>query len=407
MLALVTSGGWAPRRGRRLRIVLAPVIAGTGITVVAVLGTVIAITGGSLDCLGGGATIAGPAGPPPSDTAVAAIPAARLRLYELAGRRFDIDWSFLASIGTQECNNDGCQGDNGYGCAGPMQIAERPNTPCSPAPGPTLWDRFQVSAFGGTPDINDPADAIFTAAHILRDDMGAPATGGSYEGYYQAACRYYGACADAAANYASEVMARAVQYGFNGAGAPAPTSLAAAQPAPDPPGNDGGCDAGSVAAGGGDPLIVAVAESQLGQTAHPPASDCTIYGPCEEWCSLFAAWVWQHARIALPGGTTPYAHSGTLYTWTQTHRGRVLPPTATPLPGDAVLYGAGPSDSVHVGIVEQVLPNGEITTIDGNLADRVVRVGPFLPGRAVQAGEPAAIYGYAQPPTSSAAGLEA
>jgi hypothetical protein len=77
------------------------------------------------------------------------------------------------------------------------------------------------------------------------------------------------------------------------------------------------------------------------------------------------------------------------------------------LPGDAVLYGAGPSDSVHVGIVEQVLPNGEITTIDGNLADRVVRVGPFLPGRAVQAGEPAAIYGYAQPPTSSAAGLEA
>ena len=402
MLALVRPAGLAPRRGRWARIVLAPVIAGTGITVVAVLGTVIAITGGSLGCLGGGATIAGPAGPPPSDTAVAVIPAARLRLYELAGRRFDINWSFLASIGTQECNNDGCQGDNGYGCAGPMQIAERPNTPCSPGPGPTLWDRFQVSAFGGTPDINDPADAIFTAAHILRDDMGAPATGGSYEGYYQAACRYYGACADAAANYASEVMARAVQYGFNGAGAPAPTSLAAAQPAPDPPGNDGGCDAGSVAAGGGDPLIVAVAESQLGQTAHPPASDCTIYGPCEEWCSLFAAWVWQHARIALPGGTTPYAHSGTLYTWTQTHRGRVLPPTATPLPGDAVLYGAGPADSVHVGIVEQVLPNGEITTIDGNLDDRVVRVGPFLPGRATQAGEPAAIYGYAQPPSPTA-----
>jgi hypothetical protein len=403
MLALASPARVAPRHGHRwARIVLAPAIAGAGLTFVAVLGTVIAITGASLGCLGGGASVAGPAGPPPSMTAVAAIPAARLRLYELAGRRSDIDWSFLASIGTQECNNDGCAGDNGSGCAGPMQIADRPRSPCSPGSGPTLWQRFQVSAFGGTPDINDPADAVFTAARILRTDMGAPATGGSYQGYYQAACRYYGACSDTVANYAGEVMARAVQYGFNGAGAPTPTSPAEAQPAPDPTGNNAGCQAGAVAAGGGDSLIVAVAESQLGRTAHPPASDCTIYGPCEEWCSLFAAWVWQHAGIALPGGTAPYAYSGTLYTWTQTHGGRVLPPTATPSPGDAVFYGSGPSDSVHVGIVERVLPDGEITTIEGNSGNRVARVGPFLPSRATQVGELGPVYGYAQPPTSTA-----
>jgi hypothetical protein len=53
--------------------------------------------------------------------------------------------------------------------------------------------------------------------------------------------------------------------------------------------------------------------------------------------------------------------------------------------------------SEHVGIVESVL-GGEITTIDGNYADRVARVGPFPPALAVLDGEPAPIYAYAEPP---------
>ncbi len=81
----------------------------------------------------------------------------------------------------------------------------------------------------------------------------------------------------------------------------------------------------------------------------------------------------------------------------------MLPPSATPAPGDAVLYGAGPTESDHIGIVERVFPDGEITTIDGNYGDRVARVGPFLPARAVQSGEPAPIFGYAHPPSSSRA----
>lgn len=72
-----------------------------------------------------------------------------------------------------------------------------------------------VGAYGvdadrdGDTDVNDPADAIFTAARVLREAKGAPPAGGSYEAYRQAACNYYGACGDAYANYADQVMARA------------------------------------------------------------------------------------------------------------------------------------------------------------------------------------------------------
>ena len=150
--------------------------------------------------------------------------------------------------------------------------------------------------------------------------------------------------------------------------------------------------------------IVRIAESQLGRGENPPGSNCTMYGPCEEWCSLFLAWVWERAGVPMRGGTAPYAYSGSIYGWAKAHGGRVLPPSARPAPGDAVLYGSGPTDSSHVGIVERVFADGEITTIDGNYANRVARIGPFLPSRAVASGEPAPIYAYAQPPGLAAEG---
>ncbi len=214
--------------GTRRVVWLAPLLV-VGLVVVAMFGFFLAIGGGDLGCTGGG----GSAGPSPSRAAVAEIPPARLVIYQRAGRRFRIDWTFLASIGAQECGHDGCAGDNGSGCAGPMQIAFRPGSPCSPGAGPTEWDRFKTDGDGdGRTDINDPADAVFTAARLLRFDKGAPPTGGSYAAYHQAACNYYGACANATANYADEVMARAVQYGFHGAGSPAPSDPGQAAPVP-------------------------------------------------------------------------------------------------------------------------------------------------------------------------------
>jgi hypothetical protein len=221
------AAGAATRVRRRRRSPWAQGAGAAGAAVLAaVLGTLMAILGGGLSCLGGGGS-----GPAPSRAAEHDIPPARLRLYRAAGRRFDIDWTFLASIGAQECGHGSCRGDNGHGCAGPMQIAVRPGSPCSPGPGPTLWDRFKTDGDGdGSADVNDTADAIFTAARILRRDLGAPPTGGSYAAYRKAACSYYGACADAAAPYADEVMARAVEYGFRGPGSPAPSNPSGAQP---------------------------------------------------------------------------------------------------------------------------------------------------------------------------------
>jgi hypothetical protein len=372
----------------------------SGLVIVAIFGLAVAVLGASFTGCQPGSEPAGAAtGPTPTAYALQSIPPERLRLYEQAGAKFNIDWSFLASIGAQECATGECAATNSSGCAGPMQIAYVRGSACSPGDGPTLWERYAVNADPGAPlSVDDPADAIYTAARILREDKGAPPTGGSYDEYRQAACNYYGACADSTVAYADEVMARAVQYGFAGTGAPAASSPLLAQPV-----SSGGCEASVfLPEAASASAIVRVAESQLGQGEEPPGSDCTIYGPCEEWCSLFASWVWQHAGVPLPGSTAEYGYSGSLYTWAREHGGQVLPATATPTPGDAIFYGSGPSESAHVGIVVRVLPDGEIVTVEGNYAGHVTRVGPFTPSKATSAGEAAPIYGYAQPPAPTA-----
>ena len=390
---------------------LALAAGGVAAVVVAVLvGTVMAILGANVVCLGGGGSAQAS---PPSRAAVKAIPPERLRIYQQAGQRFDVDWAFLASIGYQECGHGACAHVYPSGCGGPMQIAIVRESACSPGSGPTIWERFHVDADGHGANPFDPADAIFTAARMMRPVFGL--AGDSYAAYRQTACNYYGACGDSVANYADEVMARAVEYGFRGKGSPAPVNAAAAEPAP--PGGGSACGASTSGASANE--IVRIAESQLGTTESPLGSNCNPYGPCVEWCSLFVAWVWEKAGVPLRGGTAPYAYSGSIYEWAQAHEGgfpgqtapgeppfssaepngaRVLPPSATPAPGDAVLYGSGPTESDHIGIVERVFPNGEITTIDGNFGDRVARAGPFLPSQATQAGMPAPIFGYAQPP---------
>ncbi|NLT05172.1 MAG: lytic transglycosylase domain-containing protein [Solirubrobacterales bacterium] len=219
-----------PRR-RLGRLVWVAPTALLGLVVVLALGIGLALGGTDLGCITTGKPGAA-AGPTPTRTAVREIPAGRLRLYQQAGRRYDIDWAFLAAVAAQECNHGPytCPGDNGYGCAGPMQISMRRGSPCSPAPDlPTLWELYGVDGNrDGRVDVNDPADAIPAAARILREAKGAPPTGGSYADYRQASCNYYGACSV----YADQVMARAVQYGFQGPGSPPPADPAGARPAP-------------------------------------------------------------------------------------------------------------------------------------------------------------------------------
>ncbi len=120
--------------------------------------------------------------------------------------------------------------------------------------------------------------------------------------------------------------------------------------------------------------IVAKAQSQIG--VSETGNDCNPYGPCESWCALFSTWVWRQAGVAIPS----YGFTGDIYTWGQQHN--LLRSLSQIQPGDMVLFGTGPqnsSTSVHVGIVEQVLSNGTIVSIEGNYSDQVMRVGPYSP----------------------------
>jgi hypothetical protein len=137
---------------------------------------------------------------------------------------------------------------------------------------------------------------------------------------------------------------------------------------------------------GGGGAIVAQATGQV-QADPVPGYFCNPYGPCEAWCALFATWVWEAAGVAIPR----YAFVGDVYTWAATHTA-VLPPTAMPRAGEAVLYGTGPQNvdtAVHMGIVAQVWPDGAIVTVEGDSGPEptgsldVTINGPFLPSQSL------------------------
>jgi hypothetical protein len=429
------------------------------VALVAVVGTIaaamMALVGADVPCGVGGGTALAAGGPEPTKAALEKIPPHWLTMYREAGSAIDISWPFLASIGYQECGHGtgDCYVVNPSGCAGPMEMAYVRGSACSPDPAvPTIWERFKTDGDGdGKAEIFDNADSIFTAAKVLRSD-GAPPVGGSFSAYHEAACNYYGACSDPSADYADEVMSRAVEYGFGNAEAESESVLAAEGTATEEgtgedgppaggsvekeasgggkveprggrhPGAEGGgqevtknppaqsgstCEGSFVAFGGGASggAIVRIARSQIGYTEH--GDNCQKYGPCVEWCGLFVAWVWKRAGLPIED-TALFAYSGSFYEWVREHGGRDLPATATPAPGDAVMYGTSVAGHGmdHVGIVERVFPNGEILTIEGNFSNQVEEVGPFDPADAEAAGEPAPIYGYAEPPGSSGSAPE-
>ena len=81
---------------------------------------------------------------------------------------------------------------------------------------------------------------------------------------------------------------------------------------------------------------------------------CNPYGPCEEWCALFATWVWEAAGVPIPR----YAFTGDIFNWAATNTA-VTGGATGGQPGEIVLYGTGPastSTSVHATPRRQVVP---------------------------------------------------
>jgi hypothetical protein len=151
--------------------------------------------------------------------------------------------------------------------------------------------------------------------------------------------------------------------------------------------------------------ITALAESQVGpDIANSRGAFCNPYGPCEPWCALFLTWVWRQVGVNVP--SLPF--TGSVYTWAA-RNSRLLPGTALPAPGDALLFGTGPrtvATSVHTGIVVEVWPDGAVITVEGDAGPApdgslsVVMNGPFLlSDSATYNGFP--VYAIAQPTVPS------
>ena len=118
-------------------------------------------------------------------------------------------------------------------------------------------------------------------------------------------------------------------------------------------------------AAGGNQTIVAIARSQLGVTESPPGSNdspiiaqyrtATVGAQAgEPWCAYFASWVARQAGEPLGAQGQGFGSVADLWSWAQqTGRAVTNAPGVVPQPGDLIVFG-----DQHVGIVDQVLPNG-------------------------------------------------
>jgi hypothetical protein len=133
--------------------------------------------------------------------------------------------------------------------------------------------------------------------------------------------------------------------------------------------------------GTGASAIVQIAEGEVGQAEQPPGSNdsarIALYRSAtqgaqagEPWCAYFASWVAKQAGMPLGNQGQGFGYVGDIWSWAQ-QTGRAIPngPGVVPSPGDLIVFG-----DHHVGIVDKVLPNGSIQTIEGNYSDQVSRV---------------------------------
>jgi hypothetical protein len=134
-----------------------------------------------------------------------------------------------------------------------------------------------------------------------------------------------------------------------------------------------------IAGGGTGAAIVAAAAGEVGQAEAPPGSNdsprIAMYrqatagspGP-GPWCAYFTSWACKQAGVPLMDNGAGSGSVDAIYAWAQ-RTGRAQPSGSayTPKPGDLIVFNQ------HIGIVENVLPDGSIQTIEGNSSDRVSR----------------------------------
>jgi hypothetical protein len=167
--------------------------------------------------------------------------------------------------------------------------------------------------------------------------------------------------------------------------APQPPATPAATPAGGSPfagmlqgamGSGGVAAPGAIGGGSAGQRILAAVQGEVGQAESPPGSNdspriamyrqATPGSGVGPWCAYFTSWAAAQAGVPVGERGQGFGSVDALYSWAQ-RSGKALPAGAQPSPGDLIVWNE------HIGVVEAVLPNGQVQTIEGNSSDRVSR----------------------------------
>ena len=129
--------------------------------------------------------------------------------------------------------------------------------------------------------------------------------------------------------------------------------------------------------GGAGQQMLAAAQAEVGQAEQPPGSNdspriaeyrtATAGSGVGPWCAYFVSWAAKQAGAPVGEQGQGFGAVSALYAWGE-RTGRTIPAGSRPQAGDIIVWGGR-----HIGIVENVLPDGSIQTIEGNSSDQVSR----------------------------------
>jgi hypothetical protein len=123
--------------------------------------------------------------------------------------------------------------------------------------------------------------------------------------------------------------------------------------------------------------IVNLVRQEVGVAEQPPGSNdapriaqyrqATVGSGVGPWCAYFTSWAAREAGVPLGDNGQGFGRVDDVYAWAQ-RAGKAIPAgSGQPQPGDLIVWDE------HIGVVESVLPDGRIQTIEGNSSDQVSR----------------------------------
>lgn len=322
----------------------------------------------------------------PSTTLSNGVPQPYRDIIAAGAAKFGADPNIVAAIFAQEhgaawpASPNGPWASSGAGAQGPMQFLK------------TTFDSYAVSASGGTPDIQNLSDALYTGAKYIAGLGGKPGTPVGNEQFplqnntllrVAASYNWGGGNVDKAGSsfplqsLNSETKAYVehvyTMLSTNFATMPGgSTTVSSASPTTSCYTAGGTCTQGTARQ-----RVVQCLEQELALWTSgqlKPGTDYKKYSNNrpEDWCADFASWVYNQAGYPFgPGGSTnptwDIAYTGSFMVPPQDGSKFVVHPASgyTPQPGDIALHSDPGNLWYHTNIVAAV--NGpQITLIGGN-----------------------------------------